>query len=391
MPETAPNVAPDSRIPALHVALSRNRDYPIYIGAKTLADAGKIVAQAVSGRRLVVITQPGIEKRWGEALRTGLVESEFCDVPFVSFAAGERFKTMATVERLCDKLYDLPVPLDRKTTVLALGGGVVGDVAGFVAAIYLRGLNYIQIPTTLLAMVDSSVGGKTGVDFHAGKNLIGAFHQPRAVLIDTDTLQTLPIREFCAGMAEVIKYGVIRDPQILTDVGTLAKLPAGGSAYNALLAHLIRRSCEIKAEVVVQDEHETTGLRAILNFGHTLGHAVEAATGYNRFKHGEAVGIGMLAAARLGETLGVTPPEVYAAIYEALVCWNLPTAIPGDLSAEGLISLTARDKKAEGGRARFVLAERLGKVSLYADIEESAVRSAIESCRETGSSSRTVG
>jgi 3-dehydroquinate synthase len=235
-------------------------------------------------------------------------------------------------------------------------------------------LDYVQVPTTLLAMVDSSVGGKTGVDFRAGKNLVGAFHQPRAVLIDVDVLNDLPLREKRAGMAEIIKYGVIRDPALLESVSKNGNAYGVGWQDAHFLPYVIKRSCEIKADVVSQDEFETTGLRAILNYGHTIGHALESVTHYRRYRHGEAIAIGMMAAAHIGEAHGVTAPEVGEAVREALAAHHLPTSLPDDVGPDDLLPLLARDKKAEGGRANFVLARRLGEVHLVKDVSEATVR-----------------
>jgi 3-dehydroquinate synthase len=318
----------------------------------------------------VIITQPGIAKHYASPLVESLRNAGFGETPVLTFPAGERYKNLATVTRLCDGLYNAVRTIDRKTLLIALGGGIVGDIAGFVAAIYLRGLDYVQIPTTLLAMVDSSVGGKTGVDFHAGKNLIGAFHQPRLVIIDTETLKTLPLRERRAGMAEVVKYGVIRDPELLE---LLTQRGEAMTQNPADLGYIVQRSCEIKAEVVAADEYETTGLRAILNYGHTVGHALESVTQYRRYKHGEAVAIGMMAAACIGEQVGVTPPEVRTSLKAALTAQQLPTVYPADIDIETILPLLGRDKKAEAGKAKFVLARRLGDVTLWGDVSDEAI------------------
>ena len=356
------------------VALSGGRDYTIHIGAGTLADAGAICADVARGRHAVVVTQPRIAKLWGQPLLDSLAAAGFGPVDVLTFPAGERHKHLGTLARLCDGLYNLPVAVDRRTLVVAFGGGVVGDVAGFLAAMYLRGMDYVQIPTTLLAMVDSSVGGKTGVDFREGKNLVGAFHQPRAVVIDTDVLGTLPARELRSGMAEVVKYGVISDPGLLAHTAK-----AGGRTRpdGDAIAHLVRRSCEIKADVVTRDEFETTGLRAILNYGHTIGHALESATRYVRYKHGEAVAIGMAAAACIGEAAEVTPASVREAVITSVRAAGLPAALPEDVSADDLIGLIGRDKKAERGKARFVLARALGDVFLTGDVDEAKVRAGL--------------
>ncbi|MBC8102642.1 MAG: 3-dehydroquinate synthase [Cytophagales bacterium] len=352
------------------VALSGERGYEIQIGSGLLSTAGERLQRVARSGHVVILTQPKIAALWGGALRDSLCAGGFDAPDLVTFPAGERFKTVATMARLYDKLYNLPRTVERRTLIVALGGGVVGDVAGFVAASYLRGLDYVQVPTTLLAMVDSSVGGKTGVDFRDGKNLIGAFHQPRAVIADLETLKTLPSREFRSGLGEVVKYGVIRDPSLLAP----NRLEVSQSEA---LAEMVRCSCEIKAEVVSADEREESGLRAILNYGHTVGHALESATRYRRYKHGEAVAIGMAAAACIGEAAGVTPVPVREAVIAACRVQALPVKRPSDVPVEDLIALMARDKKAEGGVVRFVLARSLGKAELMGGITETMLRAGL--------------
>ena len=376
-----PADAPD--VP-LRVPLAGGRDYPLHVGSGLLAGAGRMLAPLAPGRRVVIVTQPRIASLWGEALLRSLRASGL-DPELVSFPDGERFKTLRTLSALYRALYDLRA--DRQTLIAALGGGVVGDVAGFLAASYLRGLDYVQVPTTLLAMVDSSVGGKTGIDYRDGKNLIGAFHQPRAVLADIDTLATLPAREVRSGLAEVVKYGIIRAPEFLEylerEADAVRRLDAG------VMAEIVRRSCAIKAEVVAGDEREETGLRAILNFGHTIGHALESATRYRRFRHGEAIAIGMVSAACIGETAGVTPAEVRRTIARAIRAQGLPVAIPEGLAAVAapadLLGLLSLDKKARSGAARFVLARAIGDVALADRIPDATVVAGLElQAREYG-------
>jgi 3-dehydroquinate synthase len=343
-----------------------------------------MLAPLARGRRVVIVTQPRIASLWGEALLRSLRASGL-DPELVSFPDGERFKTLRTLSALYRALYDLRA--DRQTLIAALGGGVVGDVAGFLAASYLRGLDYVQVPTTLLAMVDSSVGGKTGIDYRDGKNLIGAFHQPRAVLADIDTLATLPAREVRSGLAEVVKYGIIRAPEFLEylerEADAVRRLDAG------VMAEIVRRSCAIKAEVVAGDEREETGLRAILNFGHTIGHALESATRYRRFRHGEAIAIGMVSAACIGETAGCyacgSPPHDRARDRAQ----GLPVAIPAGVAAVAapadLLGLLSLDKKARSGAARFVLARAIGDVALADRIPDAAFVAGLElQAREYG-------
>lgn len=344
------------------------RDYVIHIGAGLLARAGELCTPLLAGaRRVVIITQPPVQRHFAAPLVRALQSAGLrCDV--AAFPDGETHKTLATVETLYQQLYELRA--DRKTLVVALGGGVVGDVAGFVAASYNRGLPYVQIPTTLLAMVDSSVGGKTGVDFAQGKNLIGAFYQPRAVIADLSTLQTLPEREIRSGLAEVVKYGAIRDPSLLGELR--AGLPNGEG-----LARIVERSCRIKADVVAGDEREETGLRAILNFGHTVGHALESATNYCRYRHGEAIAIGMVAAACIGEAAGVSAPSVRPALVSALEALGLPVVLPGDVDQETIMNLLSLDKKTEAGRVRWVLLRELGRVVPGCVLDDAVVRAGL--------------
>jgi 3-dehydroquinate synthase len=291
--------------------------------------------------------------------------------------AGESSKNLFSAAFLYDALYDLSA--DRQTLVVAVGGGVVGDLAGFVAATYNRGLPLFMVPTTLLAMVDSSVGGKTGVNHPKGKNLIGAFHQPAGVWIDTALLATLPDREYRSGLAEVVKYGVILDPELFgyleaNVAAVLAKDPAA-------VRHVVARSCRLKADVVEQDEREETGLRAILNYGHTFAHAFETVGGYGSWLHGEAVAAGMLCAVRLAEKLGRVGPDLGERQTKLLEAFGLPTVIKPEWSIDAMLDVMRRDKKAEAGNLRFVLPSRLGHVELVGDVSEQLVRTVLAGCQ----------
>ncbi len=280
---------------------------------------------------------------------------------------GERHKTLETASRVFDALVENK--LNRDATVLALGGGVVGDIAGFCAACYQRGIGYVQIPTTLLAQVDSSIGGKTGVNHSGGKNLIGAFHQPLAVIADTDTLATLPDRELSAGVAEVIKYGCVCDPLLFDWLDlNIGKLLARDTAA---LTYAIAQSCQIKAAVVAQDEREQ-GLRAILNFGHTFGHAIEAATAYETYLHGEAVALGMLVAVDLSCRLGMTGAAVKARVHDLVARAGLPTD-PPKIGAARALELMLMDKKVLSGKLRLVLLEKLGRAAVASAYPQSAL------------------
>ena len=287
---------------------------------------------------------------------------------------GEQAKDWRTLERVFDAL--LAARCGRDTVIVALGGGVVGDLAGFAAAVYQRGVPFIQVPTTLLAQVDSSVGGKTAINHPRGKNMVGAFHQPLAVISDTSTLDTLPERELRAGLAEVIKHGLILD-RVFTD-WLDANLPALLAREPRALAHAVRRSCELKAQVVAADERET-GLRAILNFGHTFGHAFEAGVGYGEWLHGEAVAAGMVMAAELSVRAGTLPRTDATRVHELLARAGLPVAGPA-LAAERILELMQVDKKAAAGRIRFVLLSAIGAAEVRGDLDEKTVLDTIAAC-----------
>jgi 3-dehydroquinate synthase len=287
-------------------------------------------------------------------------------------AAGETSKSLDVAARLYDRLAELNA--DRKTLVVAVGGGVVGDLAGFVAATYNRGLALLMVPTTLLSMVDSAVGGKVGVNHPRGKNLIGAFHQPAGVWIDTEVLETLPGREYRSGLAEVVKYGVILDPDLFSYLEKNGEAVLRQEAE--AVGHVVARSCRLKADVVEKDERELTGLRAILNYGHTFAHAFETVAGYGAWLHGEAVAAGMVCASRLAERRGLIPGVVTARQIELLEALGLPIA-PEAWSIDQLLAVMRNDKKNEAGRLRFVLPRRLGEVALFHDVPEEDVRAVL--------------
>lgn len=334
------------------------RSYPIYVASGCLGKLGRIAQEHLTGRRILVVTNPVVAGLYGKAVKQSLAEAGF-QVGEAQIPDGEEYKTLATVAGLYDAAFT--GGLERGDAVLALGGGVVGDVAGFLAATYMRGVPFVQVPTTLLAQVDSSVGGKVGVNHPGGKNLIGAFYQPRFVLIDPDTLATLPPREVRAGIAEVIKYGVISDAGFFSWLE--ANIDRLLNIEPAALEHAIAASCRIKAAVVSADETEA-GLRAILNFGHTVGHALEAVTGYQRFVHGEAVAIGMVAAARLAVRLGCFEPSGADRIAGLVLRAGLPAEVPSDIAPEALLEVMERDKKVVANRLTFVLPEAVGRVRI---------------------------
>ena len=334
-----------------------DRSYPIVFAADALRGLPDAIARILPPGPLAILTNGAVARRYLGPVREGLVARGFR--PFaVRVPDGERAKTLSVAEDVIGRM--LGAGLDRTSAVLALGGGVVGDLAGFVAAIFLRGVPFVQAPTTLLAQVDSSVGGKTGVNHARGKNLIGAFYQPRLVYADLATLRTLPARELRAGMAEVIKTGAIRDARLFARLER--DMPRLLAADIAALAPVVRRSCEIKAGVVAADEREA-GLRAILNFGHTFGHAIEALTRYRRFKHGEAVSIGMVIAARISRNMGLCPPEAPARLEALLRATGLPVRAPR-FTRDAWQRAILADKKRRADKITFVALERVGRCSL---------------------------
>ncbi|WP_295444463.1 3-dehydroquinate synthase [uncultured Thiodictyon sp.] len=334
----------------LNVALGA-RSYPIFIGTGLIADPG-CYRPHIPGRQVMIVTNETVAPLYLAAAQAAL---DGLRVEAVILPDGEVYKTQAVLERVYDAL--LTARFSRDCTLIALGGGVVGDMTGFAAACYQRGVAFIQVPTTLLAQVDSSVGGKTGINHPLGKNMIGAFHQPRAVIADTATLDTLPDRELSAGLAEVIKYGLIRDCAFFDWLD--ANLPALRVRNPAVLAEAIRRSCENKAEVVAADEHEA-GERALLNLGHTFGHAIETGAGYGNWLHGEAVGVGMCMAADLSARLGWLTLADLQRTRDLIERAGLPIAPPPELSADRLLELMAVDKKVLDGRLRLVLLRGIG-------------------------------
>jgi 3-dehydroquinate synthase len=337
-------------VQTLQVDVGHTR-YPITIGAGLLGDVELLDSQ-IRGQDLMVVTNTTVAPLYLEKLRVSLSGRRIAECVLPD---GEQFKTLQTIGRVFDAFVD--AKLNRDATVLALGGGVVGDIAGFAAACYQRGVGYIQIPTTLLAQVDSSVGGKTGVNHPGGKNLIGAFYQPLAVLADTDTLATLPDRELRAGLAEIIKYGCVWDP-LLFDWLDLHMAKLRGRDSDAL-AYAIGQSCAIKATVVARDEREND-LRAILNFGHTFGHAIESATNYEKYLHGEAVGLGMLMATDLSHRLGLIDRTAKQRVHDILMRAGLPID-PPRIGAARAFELMQMDKKVLAGTVRLVLLEKLGR------------------------------
>lgn len=342
--------------------------YPIHIGPDLLSHP-ELLSSSVTGHKVAVITNAVVAPLYLEKLMRSLARF---DPTTVILPDGEPQKALATIDRIVGEL--LSARCDRGTTLFALGGGVVGDITGFTAAVYQRGIAFVQVPTTLLSQVDSSVGGKTGVNHPLGKNMIGCFYQPRAVIIDTSTLSTLPDRELSAGIAEIIKYGAIGDEPFFAwlEAHMAALLQRDPSA----LTFAIETSCRNKAQVVQADEKEA-GVRALLNFGHTFGHAVEAAMGYGQWLHGEAVAVGMLMAARLSERLGWLSPQEFQRLRALVAAASLPTRAP-QIAPERFMDLMAVDKKATGGRLRFVLLRHLGEAFLTKDVPRDVLLSVLE-------------
>ncbi len=348
------------------------RSYPIHFGTDLSARIqGDVQAILATGRKVAVVTDRHLLERQADAIAamTG-------GCPLLALAPGEETKSLGELGRVLDFLAEHR--LDRTSVLVAIGGGVIGDLGGFAAASYLRGIEFWQVPTTLLAMVDSSVGGKTGINLKAGKNLVGAFHQPRAVYVATGLLATLPPREFAAGMAEVIKYGLLGDPDLLA---RLEREPL--TVTSSDLAAVVRRCCALKARIVEADERETAaeGGRALLNLGHTFGHAVEQVTGYGAYLHGEAVAIGTAAAARLSLKLGGIDEAAVARVERVLAAHDLPVRLRAPLPVTALMAATARDKKVRAGSLRFVVLHRLGEAATRGGIDPALA----EACfREVG-------
>jgi 3-dehydroquinate synthase len=340
-----------------------DRSYPIYIGEKLLAQSD-LIRRHLKGQQVMVVTNETVAPLYLDQLRAGLSDLHYSEVILPD---GEQFKTLDTLSQIYTKL--LEDKHNRTTTLIALGGGVVGDMTGYAAASYQRGVNFIQIPTTLLSQVDSSVGGKTGVNHPLGKNMIGAFYQPQCVIADIDTLKTLPARELSAGIAEVIKYGLICDVDFYRWLDLhVEKLRSLEVNY---LSEAVYRSCENKAKVVAADEREQN-IRAILNLGHTFGHAIETAQGYGNWLHGEAVATGMVLAANMSANLGWISQQDAAAVSVMLARVNLPVT-PPKMTCEQFLALMAIDKKVVDGRLRLVLLKEIGKAFVTSDITQADV------------------
>lgn len=355
------------------VQLPQN-SYNITIAPDGLDQLGTEMQSLKLGQKVLLVSNPAIFRHYGEraiaSLQTAGFVVQSCILP-----AGERYKTPATLQKIYDAAVDFRI--ERSSTFVALGGGVIGDMTGFAAATWLRGVHVVQVPTSLLAMVDAAIGGKTGVNHPRGKNLIGAFHQPRLVLIDSQVLKSLPAREFRAAIAEVIKYGVIWDAELFTQLEHTSRLDRLSALTPDLLEEILVRSCQAKAHVVGKDEKEA-GLRAILNYGHTIGHAVESLTGYRLVNHGEAVAIGMVAAGQLAADLGFWSEPLVQRQLALLQKAGLPTQIPASVDIEAIIDTLQTDKKVSAGQVRFVLPTQLGTAIVTDQVPATAIRQVLQ-------------
>ncbi|WP_019505793.1 3-dehydroquinate synthase [Pleurocapsa sp. PCC 7319] len=360
-------------MPKITVNLPQD-SYEIAIAPSSLAQLGNKMQKLAIGNKVLVISNPEIFKHYGEICVKSLEASGFETCTHL-ISAGESFKHLQSIQQVYDTA--LANHIERSSTLVALGGGVIGDMTGFAAATWLRGVNFVQVPTSLLAIVDASVGGKTGVNHPQGKNLIGAFYQPKLVAIDPTLLKTLPSREFRAGMAEVIKYGVIWDQDLFTKLEASDRLDSLDYVSEELLETIITRSCQAKADVVSQDEKEA-GLRAILNYGHTIGHAVESLTHYKQFVHGEAVAIGMVAAGKIAVEMGLWTKEQAQRQDALIVKTGLPTEIPSELTIEDILETIKSDKKVKAGKVRFILPNSIGEVMITDQVTPEIITAALK-------------
>jgi 3-dehydroquinate synthase len=344
------------------------RSYDICIGSNILEGIGDRLKSFNFNPKIAVISNPTVFSLYGERLSDSIRKSGF-DLLGVLIPDGEEYKNLLSVQHIYDEL--LKHKLDRSSALIALGGGVIGDITGFAASTYMRGISYIQVPTTLLAQVDSSVGGKTGVNHDLGKNMIGTFWQPKLVWVDVETLKTLSKRELLAGLAEVIKYGVIYDRELFGFLEVAKEKIL--SLDKDSLKHIIKRSCEIKAEIVSRDERES-GLRSILNYGHTIGHAIETVTGYRRFLHGEAVAIGMFLEAKLSHILNLIDENEVLRIKSVIVSYGLPSEMPEDINKDNIFSSMQLDKKAMAGELKIILPKKIGEVIIHKGLTQKQIK-----------------
>ena len=353
------------------------RSYAVLVGSDLMDRVGEQVRRVLPEARVcAVVTDSTVGPLYGERVLTSLRRSGFEPV-LITVAAGEPSKSMVCVEDVCRHM--IRAGMDRTSFLVALGGGVVGDLAGFAASIFFRGIPYVQIPTTVVSVVDSSVGGKTGVNTPEGKNLLGCFHQPRLVLADVDTLSTLPRREYNEGFAEIIKHAAIRDEAMMEFIERLGGAVVGGRT-EALVA-LVARNVAIKAAIVAADEHETAGLRALLNFGHTIGHGIEASAGYGQLLHGEAISLGIVAALRISEEVAGLDAGASEKVIALLRRYELPLRLPASITTADVMAKLSRDKKFMAGAVRFVVLRALGDAVVSRDVTMARMEAAVDGLR----------
>jgi 3-dehydroquinate synthase len=347
------------------------RRYLALVGSNLLRQAGQYVRKYIRGQTCAIVTDRNAGPLFGRQVKRSLTSAGFKPT-LITIPAGEKSKTLRQAGAICEQM--IAAGLDRRSFLIGLGGGVIGDISGFVAAIYHRGIPHVQIPTTLLAMVDSSIGGKTGVNTADGKNLIGAVHQPSLVIDDLDVLQTLPRREFNQGFAEIIKHAIIADAKMFEELQSWQATP---KAFGVALQSLIKRNITIKSKIVARDERDQTGQRAVLNFGHTVGHGIERAGNYRRFLHGEALSLGIVAACTISiKRAGLSPRQRHA-VTDLLQRFDLPTSLPKNLSREKIFHALKFDKKFEGGKIRFVVAPKIGDAHVSHDVTMGDIREAV--------------
>jgi 3-dehydroquinate synthase len=346
----------------------------ILIGKQLVRQTGKRCQAIALSEHCALISDSNVVPLLADGVKKSLLEAGICPT-LIAIPAGEKSKTLHQAAAICDQM--IAAELDRQSFVIGLGGGMIGDISGFVAAIYHRGIPHVQIPTTLLAMVDSSIGGKTGVDARAGKNLLGAFHQPALVIDDLDVLGTLPRRQFNQGFAEIIKHAIIADAKMFR---ILQSWDAGSSLASGALAlqSLIERNIQIKSRIVAKDEHDRTGERALLNFGHTVGHAIERAGNYRKFLHGEAVSLGIVAACAISAKRAGLPPDQRAAIVDLLERFGLPTSLPPKFPRSKIFDVVKFDKKFEARKVRFIVTPCIGKAYVADNVTLNDIREAVE-------------
>ncbi|MEY2531459.1 MAG: 3-dehydroquinate synthase [Verrucomicrobiota bacterium] len=352
--------------------------YQALVGPQLLDRAGQLIAAKVRGPRCAIISDTNVATHFAERLERSLKSGGF-QPTLITVPPGENSKTLPEAGAICDQM--MAARLDRQSFVVGLGGGVIGDLSGFVSAIFQRGIPHVQIPSTLLAMVDSSIGGKTGVNTRDGKNLIGAVHHSALVIDDIDLLNTLPRREFNQGFAEIIKHAIIADAEMFAalKVAHASGLRTSEDASEThALQSLIRRNIEIKARIVAKDEHDRTGERALLNFGHTIGHAIERASGYKQFLHGEAIALGIVAACNISMKKAGLPKEERDAIVDLVQKFELPARLPTDFPRETIMESVRTDKKFEGGKVRFVLTPKIGSAIVSSEVTMEDIREAID-------------